>query len=163
MLGDGMMSGGAPRIRRAFLRLGRGRLKSTLAGSTHVPTRRNRRGCKSSWWPTFKSQRIAPLPHTPGRHTVRQCRCKSEGAMRLATPEIDPVCGMEVDAATAMAAHRDCQAFHFCSDGCRLRFLNAHTAQPDPGPPGDEGAACCGHSKHSGSEARLAELSTHCG
>lgn len=36
----------------------------------------------------------------------------------------DPVCGMEVDPSTAMVnAEFEGQTYYFCSDHCRVRFL----------------------------------------
>lgn len=35
----------------------------------------------------------------------------------------DPVCGMDVDAATARHEERNGETFYFCSDGCRQKFL----------------------------------------
>ncbi len=40
----------------------------------------------------------------------------------------DPVCGMTVDAATAIQAERDGKTFYFCSDHCRKKFLSAPSA-----------------------------------
>ena len=37
----------------------------------------------------------------------------------------DPICGMTVDAATALHAERDGKTFYFCSDHCRSTFLSA--------------------------------------
>ena len=36
----------------------------------------------------------------------------------------DPVCGMTVDAATAIHAEREGETFYFCSDQCRQKFLS---------------------------------------
>jgi Cu+-exporting ATPase len=36
----------------------------------------------------------------------------------------DPICGMTVDAATALHAERDGKTFSFCSDHCRTKFLS---------------------------------------
>ena len=36
--------------------------------------------------------------------------------------ERDPVCGMDVDPATAIEAAHDGQTYHFCSTACRDRF-----------------------------------------
>jgi Cu+-exporting ATPase len=36
---------------------------------------------------------------------------------------IDPICGMTVDAATALSTSRDGEAFYFCSERCRQEFL----------------------------------------
>ncbi len=35
----------------------------------------------------------------------------------------DPVCGMTVDREKALSATRDRRTHHFCSEGCRSRFL----------------------------------------
>lgn len=37
----------------------------------------------------------------------------------------DPICGMNVDEASALHAERDGQSFYFCSDHCRQKFLSA--------------------------------------
>jgi xanthine dehydrogenase accessory factor len=40
---------------------------------------------------------------------------------------IDPICGMEVEIATAKwTADRDGQTYYFCAPGCRKSFLSAH-------------------------------------
>ena len=49
----------------------------------------------------------------------------------------DPICGMAVDEATALRAERDGQAFYFCCEHCRKKFLSQSTAA---GADGD----CCG-------------------
>ncbi|MEO8497836.1 MAG: YHS domain-containing protein, partial [Planctomycetota bacterium] len=36
----------------------------------------------------------------------------------------DPICGMTVDAASALHAERDGQTYYFCSDHCRQTFLS---------------------------------------
>jgi uncharacterized protein len=36
----------------------------------------------------------------------------------------DPVCGMKVDRAKALTAERGEETFHFCSQGCREKFLS---------------------------------------
>jgi YHS domain-containing protein len=39
---------------------------------------------------------------------------------------IDPICGMEVDIASAKwTAEKDGQTFYFCAPGCRRAFLAA--------------------------------------
>src|ERR1700720_2557748 len=41
-----------------------------------------------------------------------------------ASPVVDPVCGMKVDPATSKhRADRDGQSSHFCSAGCRTKFV----------------------------------------
>ncbi|MEX1094951.1 MAG: heavy metal translocating P-type ATPase [Planctomycetales bacterium] len=42
----------------------------------------------------------------------------------------DPVCGMEVDEATAIAAERDGRTFYFCCPRCREKFLAEDEPQP---------------------------------
>ena len=49
----------------------------------------------------------------------------------------DPICGMTVDEATALSAERDGEAFYFCSEHCRKRFLASST-------PAKSGGDCCG-------------------
>jgi Cu+-exporting ATPase len=54
----------------------------------------------------------------------------------------DPICGMTVDAASALPAERDGQTYYFCSDHCRQTFLsksadtkrdeNSATAKDEP-------------------------------
>jgi YHS domain-containing protein len=52
----------------------------------------------------------------------------------------DPICGMNVDEATALHAERGGKTFYFCSDQCRQKFLStAAGAKPDHKPGG-----CCG-------------------
>lgn len=46
----------------------------------------------------------------------------------------DPICGMTVDAATALHAERDGKKFYFCSDHCRQKFL----AKPADAKPKDK-------------------------
>jgi YHS domain-containing protein len=42
---------------------------------------------------------------------------------------IDPICGMEVDVATARwTAERDGQTYYFCAPGCRRAFVTASAA-----------------------------------
>ncbi|WGM40905.1 heavy metal translocating P-type ATPase [Caulobacter sp. NIBR1757] len=54
----------------------------------------------------------------------------------------DPVCGMTVDPATTPHhADHDGQAFHFCSAGCRTKFIDdpgryLAASEPPPAPPG---------------------------
>jgi xanthine dehydrogenase accessory factor len=56
-----------------------------------------------------RRSRTAPLVTTPLRNVA-----------------IDPVCGMEVDIATARwTAENDGELFYFCAPGCRRAFLNA--------------------------------------
>ncbi len=49
---------------------------------------------------------------------------------------VDPICGMQVEKATAPATVvRDGQTIYFCSDRCRDRFLSSETAGTDSGSP----------------------------
>ena len=41
---------------------------------------------------------------------------------------IDPICGMNVDPATARSAERDGTTYYFCSESCRKKFLTPATA-----------------------------------
>ncbi|MDB5452683.1 MAG: copper-translocating P-type ATPase, partial [Caulobacteraceae bacterium] len=58
-----------------------------------------------------------------------------------ASKAIDPVCGMGVDPATARHAAHGGETFHFCSAGCRTKFVAdprtylAKAAQPTPAAP----------------------------
>lgn len=52
----------------------------------------------------------------------------------------DPVCGMTVDAATALHAERDGKTSYFCSDRCRQKFLSA----PAGAKPEAKSGGCCG-------------------
>ena len=65
------------------------------------------------------------------------------GQAPAATAERDPVCGMSVDpATTAHHADHDGKAFHFCSAGCRNKFIAdpakylTKTTAPVPAPEG---------------------------
>jgi YHS domain-containing protein len=50
---------------------------------------------------------------------------------------IDPICGVTVDEASALAAERDGQTFSFCSDHCRQKFLSTPaTAKHEENPQG---------------------------
>jgi Cu+-exporting ATPase len=59
----------------------------------------------------------------------------------------DPVCGMTVDAATALHEERDGKSFSFCSEACRQKFLSApaNAKREDKSSCGaDENKSCCG-------------------
>jgi len=59
---------------------------------------------------------------------------------------IDPICGMTVDEASTLNAERDGQAFYFCSDHCRQKFLSASAAtKPEAAPPGKASYTCPMH------------------
>lgn len=51
----------------------------------------------------------------------------------------DPICGMNVDPATALHAERDGKTFYFCSDTCRQKFLSLPTGAK---PEGKSGCGC---------------------
>ena len=48
----------------------------------------------------------------------------------------DPICGMTVEAATALHAERNGKTFYFCSDHCRTTFLSAPDAAKPVGKTG---------------------------
>jgi len=53
---------------------------------------------------------------------------------------VDPICGMAVDAATAIHAERAGKTFYFCGETCRKKFmLLAPGKLPESKPTG-----CCG-------------------
>lgn len=52
----------------------------------------------------------------------------------------DPICGMTVDAATAIHAEREGETFYFCGDQCRQTFLSKSAgAKPE-----NKSGGCCG-------------------
>jgi P-type Cu+ transporter len=57
------------------------------------------------------------------------CGCSTTKSIDSETSAVDPVCGMAVDpAATAHHASHDGHDYHFCSAGCRTKFI-AHPEQ----------------------------------
>ena len=52
----------------------------------------------------------------------------------------DPICGMSVNAGTALHAERDGKTYFFCSDSCRQKFL----AKPAGAKPEGKSGSCCG-------------------
>lgn len=52
----------------------------------------------------------------------------------------DPICGMNVDEATALQAERDGKTAYFCSDDCRQKFLST----PGGAKPEGNSGCCCG-------------------
>ena len=74
----------------------------------------------------------------------------------------DPICGMTVDEATALRAERDGEAFYFCSDHCRTKFLaQSHPVSEDSHqhmPVGEEHSCCGGKA---GEEAHRHEHHSH--
>jgi Cu+-exporting ATPase len=60
--------------------------------------------------------------------------------MTTATSTIkDPICGMAVDAATAIHADRSGKTYYFCSETCRDKFLALQ-----PGMKPGKSGSCCG-------------------
>jgi Cu+-exporting ATPase len=52
----------------------------------------------------------------------------------------DPICGMTVNAATAIHAEREGETFYFCGDQCRQKFLSKSAgAKPE-----SKSGGCCG-------------------
>ena len=49
------------------------------------------------------------------------------------TTAVDPICGMEVDASTALSAEKDGKTFYFCSPGCKQEFLGTEIPAEEPG------------------------------
>ena len=63
----------------------------------------------------------------------------------------DPICGMTVDETTALHAERDGQAFYFCSEHCRGKFLSQKaSAEKDADHSG--GGQKSGHHDHAALE-----------
>ncbi len=56
---------------------------------------------------------------------------------------IDPICGMTVDEASALRAERDGQAFYFCGEHCRQKFLSAPAAAKPQAKPQDKAIYTC--------------------
>jgi len=81
---------------------------------------KNHAGAGVAWMPP--GRRLAVMAND----TPKPAGCRGGGG-RAATPEqrhLDPVCGMRVDEASAAAtAEHDGQTYHFCSRGCRDRFV----------------------------------------
>lgn len=84
----------------------------------------------------------------PEERPNHACCCgRGSEASQLPRPEpkprkaLDPICGMQVDMATAISAERDGETFYFCCEGCRKKFLN-------PAKPVDS-AHSCSHSTES--------------
>ena len=45
---------------------------------------------------------------------------------------VDPICGMEVDASTALSAEKDGKTYYFCSPGCKEEFLAPDSGAGSP-------------------------------
>lgn len=73
------------------------------------------------------------MPHSPRPDTDTQTH-------------IDPICGMEVDEATALRAERDGQPFYFCSEHCQQKFLAADKATTGAPAHHEEPKPSCCHS-----------------
>jgi len=56
------------------------------------------------------------------------------------TSSTDPICGMAVDAATAIHAERDGKTFYFCGESCLKKFK----ALPAGKTPKSKPSGCCG-------------------
>ena len=53
----------------------------------------------------------------------------------------DPICGMNVDKATAIHTERDGETFYFCGENCRKKFVSTPAgAEQDK----HTGGNCCG-------------------
>ena len=66
------------------------------------------------------------LPAQPGR-----CRVATE--LRPMAIAIDPVCGMEVDTATAtLTSEHEGTVYYFCGKGCKLDFEDEPETYLDP-------------------------------
>lgn len=51
----------------------------------------------------------------------------------------DPICGMTVDAATAIHTEREGETFYFCGDQCRQKFLSSPPVLSQ-----SKSGGCCG-------------------
>ncbi len=51
---------------------------------------------------------------------------------------IDPICGMEVDEATALSAEREGNLYYFCCEQCKTKFLRGDAPQPHGAQPQGE-------------------------
>ncbi|MBD9437355.1 heavy metal translocating P-type ATPase [Pseudoxanthomonas sp. PXM03] len=73
---------------------------------------------------------MSPAPHThghpPAQHAAKPACCSGHTTARADddTHATDPVCGMKVDPlTTSHHAEHAGQAYHFCSAGCRTKFV----------------------------------------
>jgi Cu+-exporting ATPase len=73
---------------------------------------------------------MSPAPHThghpPAEHAAKPACCSGHTTARAndGTHATDPVCGMKVDPlTTSHHAEHAGQAYHFCSAGCRTKFV----------------------------------------
>ena len=73
---------------------------------------------------------MSPAPHAhghpPAQHAAKSACCSGHTTARADedTQATDPVCGMKVDPlTTSHHAEHAGQAYHFCSAGCRTKFL----------------------------------------
>lgn len=74
-----------------------------------------------------------------GTSSKHECCGGNKAGAEFAETVKDPVCGMTVDpAATSHHAHHDCADYHFCSAGCRTKFVAdpgrylGDTPRPEP-------------------------------
>lgn len=58
---------------------------------------------------------------------------------------LDPICGMQVDEATALRAELRGQVYYFCSEHCRTRFLAENDSEADGSLGGDRVSTRDGH------------------
>jgi Cu+-exporting ATPase len=98
-------------------------------------------------------------PHTRdgagGNKTGGASCCQGDdGARRDIDPTRDPVCGMRVDpATTAHHAEHAGRTYHFCSAGCRDRFV-ADPARFVGSNDGNAASSCCGPAKGEAADAK---------
>jgi Cu+-exporting ATPase len=89
----------------------------------------------------------------PDEHSDSCCGCGDEPpASSERTRAKDPVCGMDVDPATAKAnAFHAGKRYYFCCEGCRTKFLaepSRYLAKPAQTKPASE--SCCGAASENG-------------
>lgn len=65
--------------------------------------------------------------------------------MKTATAVVDPVCGMDVEPATAAGhSEHNGQTYHFCGTGCQKKFdLNPEQYSDPSAQPPKSGKGCC--------------------
>lgn len=65
---------------------------------------------------------------------------KKENHPEAFAPTLDPICNMAVDPSSALRVERDGKSFYFCSDRCRLSFLDTIAGVKSDSKSG----SCCG-------------------
>jgi len=76
----------------------------------------------------------------PTESIIMKASKTSSMASMASMASVDPICGMAVDAATAIHAERAGKTFYFCGETCRKKFmLLAPGKLPESKPTG-----CCG-------------------